>query len=156
MHKEFLSRIGNALFNIGKFLSLHNLAPNELTQEDLSLTGFELIFSWWHQNFETFSMALCVYNPPGTSGFPSQRISIAKLWCFIQCQIALAIEQILKQLIWDALTLMWHHCKHDDIIKWNIFRITGHLCGEFCGPRWIPHTKASDEELWCLLWSAPE
>ena len=26
----------------------------------------------------------------------------------------------------------------------NIFRVTGHLCGEFTGPRWIPHTKASD------------
>ena len=38
----------------------------------------------------------------------------------------------------------------------NIFRATGHLCGEFTGPRWIPHTKASDAELWCLLWSAPE
>ena len=25
----------------------------------------------------------------------------------------------------------------------NIFRVTGHLCGEFTGPRWIPHTKAS-------------
>ena len=36
----------------------------------------------------------------------------------------------------------------------NIFRVTGHLCGEFTGPRWIPHTKASDAELWCLLWSA--
>ena len=33
----------------------------------------------------------------------------------------------------------------------NIFRITGHLCGEFTGPRWIPHTKASDAELWCFL-----
>ena len=30
----------------------------------------------------------------------------------------------------------------------NIFRVTGHLCGEFYGPRWIPHTKASDAELW--------
>ena len=38
----------------------------------------------------------------------------------------------------------------------NIFRVTGHLCGEFIGPRWIPRTKASDAELWCLLWSAPE
>ena len=25
-----------------------------------------------------------------------------------------------------------------------IFRVTGHLCGEFTGPRWIPRTKASD------------
>ena len=23
-------------------------------------------------------------------------------------------------------------------------------------PRWIPHTKASDAELWCFLWSASE
>ena len=38
----------------------------------------------------------------------------------------------------------------------NIFRVTGHLCGEFTGPRWIPHAKASDAELWCFLWSAPE
>ena len=26
----------------------------------------------------------------------------------------------------------------------NIFRVTGHLCGEFTGPRWFPRTKASD------------
>ena len=38
----------------------------------------------------------------------------------------------------------------------NIFRVTGYLCGEFTGPRWIPRTKASDAELWCFLWSAPE
>ena len=38
----------------------------------------------------------------------------------------------------------------------RIFRVTGHLCGEFIGHRWIPLTKASDAELWCLLWSAPE
>ena len=38
----------------------------------------------------------------------------------------------------------------------NIFRVTGHLCGEFTGPRWIPSTKASDTELWCFLWFAPE
>ena len=33
----------------------------------------------------------------------------------------------------------------------NIFRVTGHLCGEFTGTRWIPHTKASDAELWCFF-----
>ena len=38
----------------------------------------------------------------------------------------------------------------------NIFRVTGHLCGEFTGHRWIPRTKASDTELWCFLWSASE
>ena len=38
----------------------------------------------------------------------------------------------------------------------NIFRVTGHLYGEFTGDRWIHHTKASDTELRCFLWSAPE
>ena len=38
----------------------------------------------------------------------------------------------------------------------NIFRVTGPLCWEFTGPRWIPRTKASDAELWCFLWSASE
>ena len=38
----------------------------------------------------------------------------------------------------------------------NIFRVTGPLCGEFTGLRWIPRTKASDSdaEHWCFLWSA--
>ena len=45
---------------------------------------------------------------------------------------------------------------HDDVINGNIFRVTGHLCGEFTGPRWIPPTKASDAELWNFLWSASE
>ena len=36
----------------------------------------------------------------------------------------------------------------------NIFRVTGHLCGEFIGQRWILRTKASDAELRCFLWSA--
>ena len=35
----------------------------------------------------------------------------------------------------------------------NICRATGSLCGEFTGHRWIPHTKASDAELWCFPWN---
>ena len=31
-------------------------------------------------------------------------------------------------------------------------RVTGHLCGESTGRGWIPRTKASDAELWFLLW----
>ena len=38
----------------------------------------------------------------------------------------------------------------------KIFRVTGHLCGEFTGHRWIPLSKASVAELWYFLWSAPE
>ena len=38
----------------------------------------------------------------------------------------------------------------------SIFCVTGHLCGEFTGPRWIPLTKARDAELSYFLWSASE
>ena len=38
----------------------------------------------------------------------------------------------------------------------DFFRVTGTLCGEFTGHRWIPLTKASYTELWCFLWSAHE
>ena len=32
---------------------------------------------------------------------------------------------------------------HDDVIKWRHFSVTGHLCREFTGHRWIPRTKTS-------------
>ena len=38
----------------------------------------------------------------------------------------------------------------------TFFRVTGPMWGEFIGHRWIPLTKASDAELRCFLWSAPE
>ena len=38
----------------------------------------------------------------------------------------------------------------------SIFRVTGPLCGEYTGHRWISRTKTSDTELWYFLWSAPE
>ena len=34
----------------------------------------------------------------------------------------------------------------------NIFHVTGTLCGEFTGHKWIPLTKASDARLKCFLW----
>ena len=38
----------------------------------------------------------------------------------------------------------------------NICRVTGPLGGGSTGHRWIPLKKASDAELWCFLWFAPE
>ena len=37
----------------------------------------------------------------------------------------------------------------------NLFRVTGSLCGEFTGQRWMPLTKASDAGLGYILCSAP-
>ena len=35
----------------------------------------------------------------------------------------------------------WDTGCHDDVIQWKLFRVTGPLCGEFTGDRWIPLTK---------------
>ena len=58
-------------------------------------------------------------------------------------------------LLWFC-TVRFYSCAMMTSSNGNIFRVTGHLCGEFTGHRWIPLTKASDAELWCFLWSAPE
>ena len=42
--------------------------------------------------------------------------------------------------------------EHDDIIKWNIFHVTGLLCEEFTGHRWTLLTKASDA-VWINSWA---
>ena len=57
---------------------------------------------------------------------------------------------IIKSL--TALTDMIHMMTSSN---GNIFRVTGHLCGEFTGDRWIPRTKVSNADLWCFLWSPP-
>ena len=57
-------------------------------------------------------------------------------------------------------TLQWRHNERDgvsnDVIKWKPFRVTGPLWRESPSHRWIPLTKASDMELWCLPRSAHE
>ena len=40
---------------------------------------------------------------------------------------------------------------HNDVIKGNIFHVTGPLCGQFTSQHWIPRTKVTDTELWCFL-----
>ena len=52
--------------------------------------------------------------------------------------------------------------EHDDVIKWKHFvrywpfvrEIHRSPVNSPHNDRWIPHTKASDAELWCFLWSA--
>ena len=48
----------------------------------------------------------------------------------------------------------WIIIYQDDVIKWKHFpRYWPFVRGIH---RWIPRTKASDAELWCFLWCAPE
>ena len=57
-----------------------------------------------------------------------------------------------------ALSFWWRVVlqEHDGVIKWKYFLIYWSVVREFTGHRWIPRTKASDADLWCFLWAAPE
>ena len=52
-----------------------------------------------------------------------------------------------------AKTIWYKEPSHDMMTSGNgiIFLVTGPLCGEFTGYRWIPLTKASDAEHWCFF-----
>ena len=45
---------------------------------------------------------------------------------------------------------------HNDVIKWKHFPLYWPFVWGIHRSRWIPFTRASDTELWCFLWSAPE
>ena len=64
------------------------------------------------------------------------------------CGMAVATTGFMEDIL-----RYWQHILMMMSSNGNIFRITGHLCGEFTGLRWIPHTKASDAELLCFVWS---
>ena len=85
----------------------------------------------------------------------------------------------MRAYFWGKMNMYWHFFYHYSIFvmvqvvelppyRWqdtfytslsimmtssngNMLRVTGPLCGEFPGHRWIPRTKASDAELWCFL-----
>ena len=68
-------------------------------------------------------------------------------------------NQCLKGLSWHStrVYISAYHvsCFMMALSNGNIFRLTGHLCREFTGRRWIPRRKASDAELWCFFYLRP-
>ena len=67
------------------------------------------------------------------------------------CQVTAIYLKIRSQV-----ELVYGFPKHGDVIKWKHFPRYWPFVREFTGPRWITRTKASDAELWCFFWSAPE
>ena len=98
----------------------------------------------------------------GPRWIPRTKASDARLWCFFD----LRLNKRLSKQSWGLCSPVFHdrnlELSQPDT-NWgirismmtssngNIFRVTGHLCGESTGPRWIPRTKASDAELWCFF-----
>ena len=87
--------------------------------------------------------------PPEYSGINTRRVSISTKRSPVPTRHAFewTLNGTYQRLI------SWHPMMTSS--NGNNFRVTGPLCGEFTVHRWIPLTKASDAELWCILWSAP-
>ena len=112
-----------------------------------------LIITWWHHDMETFSalLATCAGNSPVPVISPHKGQWRGALMFPLICappssRHAHEFLMYVPSFTVDMMTSS----------NGNIFRVTGPLFGEFTGPRWIPHTKASDAKFWCFLWSASE
>ena len=93
----------------------------------------------WHDGMERILKLLVVSegNPPVTGKFPLQRVGrFAVDW-------RLPGSFVVYQWILTAFIF----CCMMTSSNGNIFRVTGHLCREFTGHRWIPRTKASDTDV---------
>ena len=126
------------------------------------------------------SSKLDQYYGGGWSGFTKSNIDYVKFlwpcyhleWISTSCDVSLLRNDIWYQFMFiyiqnKRVIGYWLQCKTHlnhatccivlsktsmmTTSNGNIFCVTGHLCGEFTGPRWIPHTKASDAELWCFV-----
>ena len=75
---------------------------------------------------------------------------------FNRSVVALAALQNNRTNIYVELAAENYRIDHDDVIKWKKFPRYWSSVREFTGHRLISLTKASDAELWCFLWSAPD
>ena len=64
------------------------------------------------------------------------------------CSVTTSASATINDPVQHIITSRWAESWLMTSSNGNIFRVTGHLCGEFTGHRWIPRTKASDAELW--------
>ena len=87
------------------------------------------------------------------------------IWSFMEIYYAIC-KIMLRSMLIDHVHYKTRHENISDSLQntllmmassnGNIFDVTGSLCGQFTGRRWIPRKKSSDAELWCFLWSVPE
>ena len=76
---------------------------------------------------------------------------IVRIYIRSKVNIAPISSFVGKDVAWER-----HFVQHDDVIKWKHFPRNWTFVRGIHRSRWIPHTKASDAELWCFLWFAFE
>ena len=130
------------------------------------------ISSWWCHQMKTFLRVTgpCWMESTGHRWIPLTKARDAELWWFLWYAPEQTVKQTIETMIASVgicntgidnlITIMLlipnNKASMMASLNGNIFRVTGHLCGEFTGDLWIPRTTAGDAELWFFLWSAPE
>ena len=62
-------------------------------------------------------------------------------------------------IVYMTISVVFRKRGREIMMTWSngsIFRVTGPLCGEFTGHRWVPLTESCDADLLCFLWAMPE
>ena len=80
-------------------------------------------------------------------------------YCLYKVVVVVSCVSKLNHVCNEIYIILFRLCAfvlHDDIIKWKHFPRNWPFVRGIHRSRWIPHTKASDAELWYFLWFASE
>ena len=99
--------------------------------------------------FRTLSVKLCVTEPCTYVVVDARHKAFQRDWCLTEGNRYSRQYSLMR-------TICHFYFVHDDVIKWKHFPRNWPFVRGIHRSRWIPHTKASDAELWCFLWSASE
>ena len=78
---------------------------------------------------------------------------VRQISCIRICKRSL---KLINRDMAQAIRAGHHVVTHDDVIKWKHFPRYWPFVRGIHRSRWIPRTKASDAEFWCVLSSTPE
>ena len=119
---------------------------------------FHLTASWnpsiaagWHGSFQESQPRYFLTDMPVTPDVYDHLLNIRQ-WLKNSTRMS-CLTDIKKCFLIDDSDVFW---THDDVIKWKHFPRNWPFVRGIHRSRWIPRTKASDAEFWCLLWSASE
>ena len=119
----------------------------EIPHPSITKTSLQITYLNFHSNLSGDNELIL----RATDGVTLSVINLIYVCCLSSLFYCMQNHGIRSIFLWERAK-----CPFDNMIMMtssngNIFRVTGLLCGEFIGFRWILHTKASDTELWCFL-----
>ena len=129
IHEHFLQQntVGNVAYKIQIILCRPHWDKWLRWQTDLLIVLIKTLFAF-DQRLVEFPVINSLNKPVGMSTAPSMN-GLLTGWQLLLIERALSLTAIFIRMMTSS--------------NGNIFRVTGHFCGESTGPRWIPRTKAS-------------